>query len=466
MDARQVRTKEDAKCIVEERGLSHVKLGLTDIDGIMRGKYVSREKFFSILEKGMSFCDVVLGWDSNDQLYDNVTYTGWHTAYPDAPVRIVPESCRDLPVEGDMLFFLAEFDKQAEAICPRGLLRRVLKRASALGYAVESAVEFEFFVFEETPRSVREKGYRDLKPITPGYFGYSVLRSSVHADFYAELLRQCDQMGIPIEGLHTETGPGVLEAAIMHSPALEAADRAVLFKTFTKVLAQKRGWMASFMAKWSPSWPGQSGHLHMSLFDKRGKGVFHDAKKPHAMSDMMRWFVGGQQALMPELLAMVASTVNSYRRLIPGFWAPTEASWGIENRTCALRVIPGSASSQRVRVPNRGRRHQPLRRARRGDRLGALRHREQDRAGRARRRQRLCAEISEEARLAAHIDGCGRAAQAIESSAGAFWRCFRRPLCRDARMGGARVPPRHHGLGACPVFRDHLIARAVTPTMV
>jgi glutamine synthetase len=348
VDARQVRTKEDAKCIVEERGLSHVKLGLTDIDGIMRGKYVSREKFFSILEKGMSFCDVVLGWDSNDQLYDNVTYTGWHTAYPDAPVRIVPESCRDLPVEGDMLFFLAEFDKQAEAICPRGLLRRVLKRASALGYAVESAVEFEFFVFEETPRSVREKGYRDLKPITPGYFGYSVLRSSVHADFYAELLRQCDQMGIPIEGLHTETGPGVLEAAITHSPALEAADRAALFKTFTKVLAQKRGWMASFMAKWSPSWPGQSGHLHMSLFDKRGKGVFHDAKKPHAMSDMMRWFVGGQQALMPELLAMVASTVNSYRRLIPGFWAPTEASWGIENRTCALRVIPGSASSQRV----------------------------------------------------------------------------------------------------------------------
>ena len=217
MDARQVRTKEDAKCIVEERGLSHVKLGVTDIDGIMRGKYVSREKFFSILEKGMSFCDVVLGWDSNDQLYDNVTYTGWHTAYPDAPVRIVPESCRDLPVEGDMLFFLAEFDKQAEAICPRGLLRRVLKRASGLGYAVESAVEFEFFVFEETPRSVREKGYRDLKPITPGYFGYSVLRSSVHADFYAELLRQCEQMGIPIEGLHTETGPGVLEAAITHS---------------------------------------------------------------------------------------------------------------------------------------------------------------------------------------------------------------------------------------------------------
>jgi glutamine synthetase len=105
--------------------------------------------------------------------------------------------------------------------------------------------------------------------------------------------------------------------------------------------------MASFMAKWSKDWPGQSGHLHVSL-TRGGRGVFHDPDKPHRMSDEMRWFVGGQQALMPELLAMVASTVNSYRRLIPGFWAPTDASFGIENRTCALRVIPGSESSQRV----------------------------------------------------------------------------------------------------------------------
>jgi glutamine synthetase len=348
VDARQVRTKDEARQIAEERGLTHVKLSLTDIDGIMRGKYVSRAKFDAILEKGLGFCDVVLGWDSNDQLYDNVTITGWHTAYPDAPVRIIPESCRDLPVEGDMLFFLAEFEGDAEAICPRGLLRRVLKRGEKAGYAVESAVEFEFFLFEETPRSVRDKAYRNLTPLTPGYFGYSVLRSSVQADFYADLLRQCEQMGMPLEGLHTETGPGVIEAAIAHSGALEAADRAALFKTFTKVLAQKRGWMATFMAKWSPSWPGQSGHLHMSLTDKRGKDIFHDAGRPHQISDRMRWFVGGQQALMPELIAMVASTVNSYRRLIPGFWAPTEASWGVDNRTCALRVIAGSPASQRV----------------------------------------------------------------------------------------------------------------------
>ena len=106
--------------------------------------------------------------------------------------------------------------------------------------------------------------------------------------------------------------------------------------------------MATFMAKWSRDWPGQSGHLHLSLKDQAGKPVFHDAAAPHGISQTMRHFIGGQQALMPELLAMVASTINSYTRLIPGFWAPTVAAWGIENRTTALRAIPGGPQSQRV----------------------------------------------------------------------------------------------------------------------
>lgn len=348
MDPRQVRTAADARAIVEQRGLSHVKVGVFDADGILRGKYMGREKFLSALEKGFGFCDVVLGWDSNDQLYDNVKLTGWHTAYPDANVRVLPQTCRALPLEGDMLMFLAEFEGAAEECCPRGVLRRVLQRADRMGYSVSAAAEFEFFLFEETPHSVREKGYRNLRNITPGFFGYSTLRSSVHAEFYHDLMKLCAGMDFPLEGLHTETGPGVLEAAIVHCDALEAADRAALFKTYCKVLAQRRGWMATFMAKWSRDWPGQSGHLHMSLKDKAGNSVFFDANDTHGMSQAMRWFVGGQQRLMPELLAMVACTVNSYTRLIPGFWAPTDATWGIENRTCALRVIKGSAKSQRV----------------------------------------------------------------------------------------------------------------------
>jgi glutamine synthetase len=344
----EVHTVAQARSLVEQRGLSHVKLGLFDLDGVLRGKYLGRDKFLGALEAGFGFCDVVLGWDSNDQLYDNVSFTGWHTAFGDALCRIVPDTCRTLPLENDMLFFVAELTGAAEALCPRGLLRRVLARAKAMGYSAQSACEYEFFLFDETPHSVREKGFRNLKNITPGFFGYSLLRSSVQAEFHEALLDLCEKMRMPLEGLHTETGPGVLEAAIHYADALEAADRAALFKTFTKVLAQRRGWMATFMAKWSADWPGQSGHLHISLRDESGKPVFHDVARRDTISDEMRWFIGGQQALMPELLAMVAPTVNSYTRLIPGFWAPTHASWGIENRTCALRAIRGSAKSQRV----------------------------------------------------------------------------------------------------------------------
>ncbi|MDP9413314.1 MAG: glutamine synthetase [Pseudomonadota bacterium] len=334
---------------VRERTPSCAKVGVFDMDGIFRGKYMAADKLASALQKGFGFCDVVLGWDSSDQLYDNIGFTGWHTAYPDAEARLLPETLRTLPFEGGMPLILGEFSGRAEAICPRAILRRVLRRAAAMGFQVKAAAEFEFFVFEETPNSVRDKGYRGLKPITPGNFGYSMLRSGVHADFYRELWSVCQQMRIELEGLHTETGPGVLEAAIRVDDALEAADKAALFKTITKILCQRRGWMATFMAKWSPDWPGQSGHLHTSLLDgETGDPIFYDPDAPNFMTERMRWFLGGQQALMPELLAMVAPTVNSYTRLVPGYWAPTAATWGFENRTCALRVIGGSAHSQRV----------------------------------------------------------------------------------------------------------------------
>jgi glutamine synthetase len=348
VEPRQVRSAADARVIIAERGLDHVKVGAFDIDGILRGKYVSAQKFDSVLDGGFGFCDVVLGWDSKDELYDNVRFTGWQTGYPDANVRVLPESCRPLPWEERGLFFLGEFTGEAEAICPRALLRRVLDRGRRMGYESFAGFEYEFFIFDETPDSIRAKHYRDLKPIAPDSFGYSVIRNSVWSELYRDLLENCEQMDLPIEGLHEETGPGVVEAALAYDSSLAAADKAALFKTFAKVIAQRRGLMATFMAKWSQDWPGQSGHIHISLRDAAGKPVFHDPAQPHGMSDVLRWFVGGQQRLMPELLAMIAPTVNSYTRLIPGFWAPTDSTWSVDNRTCALRVIGGSAKSQRV----------------------------------------------------------------------------------------------------------------------
>jgi glutamine synthetase len=348
LSARDVNTVSDAKLIVEQRGLHHVKVGVFDIDGIMRGKYMSKDKFFSALDHGFAFCDVVLGWDCQDQLYDNIKYTGWHTGYPDAPVRILPQTCRELPFEEGMLLFIAQFSDSAEPICPRSTLMRVLERAEGLGYEIIAALEYEFFVFNETPESVREKNYQNLTPLSPDFFGYSVIRNSVHADLHLQILELCQKMDFPLEGLHTETGPGVLEAAISHDNALNSADKAALFKTFIKVWAQRNNMMATFMAKWSAELPGQSGHIHLSLKDSEGNNVFFDQNNAHGISNIQRQFLAGQQRFMPEFLAMIAPTVNSYRRMVPGLWAPLDATWGIENRTTALRVIPGSKKSQRI----------------------------------------------------------------------------------------------------------------------
>jgi glutamine synthetase len=354
MNKLQVETAAQVLALMDQRGSAHVKVGVFDIDGILRGKYMSRDKFASALEKGFGFCNVVLGWDSMDQLYDNTTHTGWHSGFPDASVRLLPHTCRDLPLEGDTLFVLGEFSNDDEAVCPRGCLRRVLQHAADMGFAVKSGFEYEFFVFEETPHSVLEKGYRNMRPLAPGFHGYSTIRNSVHADVYQGLLDLGEAMDFPIEGLHEETGPGVLEAAMQVDDALSAADKAALFKTFTKIYAQKIGLMATFMARWSPDWAGSSGHIHISL-TRAGDGtaVFHDAQAEHGMSQTQRHFIGGLQRHMPEMAAMYAPTVNSYRRLVPGFWAPTDASFGIDNRTCALRLVPGSANSQRIeyRVP-------------------------------------------------------------------------------------------------------------------
>ncbi len=335
---------------IKEHQIENIKLAVVDIDGVLRGKYVNAKKFLSALDKGFGFCNVIFGWDSNDVLYDKDSFTGWADGFTDANADIDASTMRLLPTEDHKsVIFLVDFSKSdAAAVCPRSLLKRTLDRLGKLGYKATAAFEFEFFLFNETPKSIRDKNYNQLEPMTPGNFGYSILRNSTHANYYHEIMALAREMDMPLEGLHTETGAGVLEGALEYTGALRAADNGALFKNFIKVWAQQRNLMASFMAKWSADYPGQSGHIHISLQNKEGSSAFYDGDKKDGMSNVMRWFIGGQQKLMPELLAMVASTCNSYTRLIPGFWAPTDASWGVDNRTCALRAIPGSPKSQRV----------------------------------------------------------------------------------------------------------------------
>lgn len=336
-----------------EEGIPRIKLGVTDIDGVLRGKYISLDKFASIADGTSGFCDCVLGWDVADELYDNASYTGWHTGFPDALYRLDLTTERRLADEGGIPFFLGEFvardGESLHPICPRSRLKHLLNTAAGMGFGGKMAFEYEFFVFDETPHSIREKGYRNLKPLSPGAFGYSVLRTNTYSDLFNGLMDFCIEHGLDLEGLHCETGPGVWEAAIAVDDVLAAADKANLFKTFAKSYFQREGLMATFMAKWSMDYPGQSGHCHQSLTDlESGENVFFDDEAINGMSRVMQQYVAGMHRYLKPFLALTSPTINSYTRLVKGYWAPTASTWGIENRTTALRVIPGSGKSQRV----------------------------------------------------------------------------------------------------------------------
>ena len=160
-----VTSVDDAVQLIEKRKLSHIKVGCFDNDGVMLGKYMAKEKFVSALSSGFSFCDVVLGWDCQDQVCDNARLTGWHTGFPDATMRIIPQTARNVPFEDDMLLFLAEFTDGSARLCPRNVLRKVVERAESLGFSAHAACEYEFFLFNETPHSIRKKAIGIYNPL-------------------------------------------------------------------------------------------------------------------------------------------------------------------------------------------------------------------------------------------------------------------------------------------------------------
>jgi glutamine synthetase len=292
----------------------------------------------------------VFGWDAGDVCYDNASYTGWHTGYPDALVRLDLGTYREVPWDGGVPFLLGDFvDGHGHplAICPRQLVKRVLARASTQGFDVLAAFEYEFFHFRESAQSLAERGHLRPETLTPGMFGYSLLRLNESRDYVNALFDELAAFGVPVEGFHTETGPGVMEAAILYSDALEAADRAVLFKAGAKEIGHRFGIMPSFMAKWRADLPGCSGHIHQSLWSSGKKNVFHGGAGER-MSRTFEHYIAGQLHCLPEILPLFAPTINSYKRLVEGAWAPTKANWGIDNRTTALRAIPGSKKSTRL----------------------------------------------------------------------------------------------------------------------
>jgi len=351
MDAAQVRA------LIAERGIETIKIGGPDLDGAFRGKRVPARLFLDGLEHGFAQCDVIFGWDIAEELVPNLRFTGWESGYPDIIGHPDLATFRVVPWETGVASVICDYsDEQGvpTAVAPRQVLRRVLDRGAAQGYRLQLAAELEFRVFRETAQSLRTKKWENLEPLSPSNSCYGIARATGDDFLFARIRKMMEEHDIPIEGYNREHGPGMYEMNLVHASGVAAADQTMLFRTGVKEMCQQEGLTASFMAKWSDQEDGSSGHLHQSLWTADGtRNLFHDAAADHRLSETARHYAAGVLATLPEFCALYAPNINSYKRHVIGTWAPTSVTWGVETRTTAIRMVPGSANSTRIenRVP-------------------------------------------------------------------------------------------------------------------
>ncbi|KAI0949953.1 hypothetical protein AcV7_008572 [Taiwanofungus camphoratus] len=359
------------------RNDTKVKVAGVDVDGVLRGKFMSKEKFLSAVSSdGFGFCSVIFGWDMHDAVYSTeLLISNRANGYRDLLALIDLSTYRRIPWENNVPFFLVSFldPETKEPICadPRGVLRKVVERADRNGWQCFAGCEYEYFQFKETPQSLAEKKFTNIEPLTTGMHGYSLLRTQLNNEYFHDLFDESLKFEVPLEGHHTETGPGVYETALAYTTALRMADNAILFKFLAKSIGMKRGVVPSFMAKPWGNLPGCSGHIHVSLRDQSGKSLFavseselktgrtdaaYDDTK--FLSQFGEWFLAGVLDGLPDVMPMLVPTINGYKRLVGGeaFWAPNAVTYGYDSRAASVRIIsppfvPPSATRMEIRVP-------------------------------------------------------------------------------------------------------------------
>ena len=346
------KSRGDAvKALLAQRKARFATIAFVDLNGQLRGKTVAASKIPAAIDAGVPFSPYTHMTDFGDIPLMPRGYLDGNLAFEDNLCRIA-EGERSLPFEDkdSNLFFFAEFEPgtRGHEWDPRIIYQRAEARLAKLGARPVQSFEYEFRIFKETAETAAAKGYHDLKLLSNVSTYGGIMRQGAHARFFKELRDMCDAMHVEMASLHWEVAPSLAEVALMHQPGIAAADNAILFKTHCKVLAERHDMLASFMARPRDDADGQSGHVHLSLLNARGRNLFHDAKAEHGMSGVMRHFIGGLQTHLPDLLLMLAPNINSFKRLVPGHFAPVAANWGIDNRTCGMRAIAGGASSQRI----------------------------------------------------------------------------------------------------------------------
>ena len=342
--------------IIEKHNIRTVKVGGGDMDGVYRGKRVSSAQFLTAAKgEGFPQCDVLFGWDIQDEVIGSLPFSNWETGFGDIVMRPDLSTFAVVPWEEGCASVICDFYTEHGdllALSPRAVLGRVVQKAADNGFASKMAAELEVRFFREDQESLRAKGYSDLRPLSPGLNCYSMHHASIDEPVIGRVCQMLNAYGIEVEAYNREHGAGMYEINLRYTDVLRAADQTMLYKSATKEISGQVGVTPTFMAKYSEDLDGCGGHLHQSLWDvDESRNVFWDADAPHRVSAVMGNYIGGVLATLPEFMLMYAPNVNSYKRYVPRTWAPTNCTWGIDNRTATLRAIV--TGPEAIRIENR-----------------------------------------------------------------------------------------------------------------
>lgn len=348
---------EQLTSYVASGDIDTVIIAFTDMQGRLTGKRTSARLFLEELaEHGAECCNYLLAVDVEMNTVAGYSMSSWERGYGDmvmkpqlSTLRAAPWLVKTAIVTADLTWL----DETPVIESPRAILQKQLDRLHALGLEAFVGTELEFIVFEDDYRSAWKKGYRELTPATDYNVDYALAASTRMEPLLHDIRTAMDGAGMYCEGVKGECNFGQQEIAFRYADALTTCDNHSIYKNGAKEIAAAHGQSLTFMAKFNER-EGNSCHIHISLRALDGGAVFADASgdDSHGMSKLFKNFLAGQLAALRELTLFYAPNINSYKRYQPGSFAPTSIAWGLDNRTCALRVV-GHGHSMRVenRVP-------------------------------------------------------------------------------------------------------------------
>ncbi len=332
-----------------------VIVAFPDMQGRLVGKRIDARLFVDeVAAHGAECCGYLLAVDVDMNTVGGYAMSSWDTGYGDTVVRPDLSTLRRIPWLPGTALVIADVgwaDGGPVAVSPRAILRRQLDRLADRGLAADVATELEFIVFDETYRQAWANGYRGLTPASDYNIDYAISASSRMEPLLRDIRRGMVGAGLRFEAVKGECNRGQQEIGFRYADALVTCDNHVIYKNGAKEIADQHGKSLTFMAKYDER-EGNSCHIHLSLRDPQGGAVFADPSRPHAMSSAFCGFLAGVLATLRDLTLFYAPNINSYKRFADGSFAPTALAWGLDNRTCALRVV-GHGPSTRVecRVP-------------------------------------------------------------------------------------------------------------------